>query len=336
MRPRGRAMARETCPDRCPPIGPCNLCGGIGDVAAAGHPRLLRCRECGLVTLEKFPDHRELAALYQEDYYREATGERFLAPFEWALSLFARLRARAIIRRQAAPGAILDVGCGRGDLLEVFRARGWRAVGTQISRTAAEAARRRRGVEVILGELPDLDLPGSSFHAVTFFHVLEHLDRPRAYLEEARRLLVDGGLLVIEIPNFSTLGFRILGTRNFCMDFPRHLVFFTPRSLATLVESCGFTIEGRSFFLPEYSIFTTLQNLLNLLLPGEPNRFYRALSSGEEGRRSRKSPLTWLHALAGVTLAPLAMASSLLGLAGTGNTLRIYCRKEPIREPVPA
>jgi 2-polyprenyl-3-methyl-5-hydroxy-6-metoxy-1,4-benzoquinol methylase len=313
----------------------CNVCGGPATALLAGEPAVVRCSSCGLVSLGKFPSKAEQQARYQENYYDREKGERFLGAFERALRLFKKLRARAILRRMPGPGSLLDVGCGRGDLLELFQERGWRAVGTQVSQTAARAARTLRGVEVILGELPQLSLPEQSFHAITFFHVLEHLDRPSDYLRKAHDLLAPGGLLVVEVPNWESPGLRLLGRRGFCFDYPNHLVFFTPSSLRRLLDECGFEVEAESHFSLEYSPYTTLQNLLNAL-PGEPNRLYRALGLSAEARKFRMSPWTWLHALLAALMAAPAFLISLTSLAfPAGNTLRLYCRKraEPSLAP---
>lgn len=305
----------------------CNLCGGGAELHLRGFPTVVRCRQCGLLSLAEFPDRQVREAGYQESYYREEDGERFFAPFEWALGALKKLRMRAIVRRVRGPGSILDVGCGRGDLIELFRKAGWRVLGTQISRTAAEAARRRRGVDVVVGELPELTLPESRFDVITFFHVLEHLDRPEAYLRRAHDLLADDGLLVVEVPDCDGPGFRLLGLKSLCLDYPHHLVFFTPRSLEGLLERTGFRVEALSRFSVEYSPYTTLQNLINVL-PGSPNRLYRAFMRNAEGATFRKSPWTIIHAILAVVLAAPAFLASLSSLIlPTGNTMRFYCRK---------
>jgi hypothetical protein len=131
------------------------------------------------------------------------------------------------------------------------------------------------------------------------------------------------------VPSFASPGFRVLGTRNFCTDYPNHIVFITPGSLAWLLGPCGFRVEEVSRFSLEYSPYTTLQNLLNFL-PGTPGRLYKALMGNEEGRRLRWSPVTWAHALLACVLAPVALLLSLAGLvAPVGNTMRFYCIKSP-------
>lgn len=304
----------------------CRFCGADVSICVQGPPALLRCRSCGLVFPERIPTPDVRREGYEEEFYPGKDGARFLPPFEWLIEGFLRLRMAGIRRRHPGPGTLLDVGCGRGNLLELFQRRGWGVLGTQLSRTATAAA-RRRGVEVLCGELPEMELPAASFDVVTFYHVLEHLDRPESYLRKAAELLRTGGLLVVEAPNFGSPGFRVLGSRNFCLDHPHHLVFFTPASLGALLRRTGFAVEGLSHFSLEYSPYTTLQNLLNLL-PGEPSRLYRSFMGNAEGRRLRRSPLTWIHAAMALALAVPALVLSALGLLfPVGNTIRFYCRR---------
>ncbi len=332
----------------------CPSCGG-GDLENRFHgsPEVLECRSCRLAFLAEFPSPAERAAYYQDEYYEEGTGQRFLRPFERLVRAFRNRRARDILKRlpaaaegrgqntgrntgrNAGRNAFLDIGCGRGLLLEAFERRGWEAVGTQLSRTAPAACRGGSGVRILNGELPELRLDEESFRAIAIYHVLEHVDRPAEYLAETRRLLRPDGLLVVEVPDAGGPGFRFLGLRNFCLDHPNHLLFFRPGTLRRMLEAAGFEIAAESRFSLEYSPFTTLQNLLNLL-PGAENRLYRSLMRNAEGRRLRREPLTWLHALLGALLAGPAFFLSLAGLFfPVGNTLRFYCWTSPVRKAQP-
>ncbi|MFV2071570.1 MAG: class I SAM-dependent methyltransferase [Thermoanaerobaculales bacterium] len=317
----------------------CELCGLPLDETAEevheGPPILIRCGECGLVRLKVFPDENALRDVYQKDYYDAEKGERFAVPLEWLVRAFRWQRMRSILRREPGPTSLLDIGCGRGTLVAMLAQRGWRAVGTQVSETAARAARQRLGAEVLLGDLPDLEIPDDSFRVVVFFHVLEHLDHPARFLRKSWEILEDGGLLIVEVPNYRSPGILVLGLRNLTVDYPHHLFFFSPESLRAMLRGAGFEVESESHFSLEYSPFTTLQNFLNLL-PGRPNRLYASCQKNREGRRLRRQPLTWAHGLLAILLAPLAFLASLLGLIlPIGNTLRIYSRKLPIPEQLP-
>lgn len=309
----------------------CELCGqGLPRRRAPlpPAPELLACPGCGLFSLVVLPPPAERRAGYQEEYYDAEQGERFLGPLERLVRFFRGRRRRDLLRRFAggAPRSFLDVGCGRGLLVELFAAAGFAAVGTQLSETAARAA-RGRGADVRVGELRELALPAASFGIVVLYHVLEHVEAPLAELREAARLLAPGGLLVVEVPSFDRPLFRLLGTRDLCIDYPHHLYFFTPATLRPLFAAAGLEIDEESHFSLEYSPVTTLQNLLNLL-PGRPNRLLDALRRNSAAATLRRSPATALHFLLALALAPAALGLSLLGLAlPIGNTYRVYARK---------
>lgn len=312
----------------------CELCGHAlprrrGVLPAA--PELVACPGCDLVSLAVLPPPAERKAGYQEEYYDAEQGERFLGPLEALVRFFRRRRRgdllRHFARRAAAvPRSFLDVGCGRGLLVDLFAEKGFAAVGTQLSETAARAA-RARGADVRVGELRELALPAGSFGIVVVYHVLEHVEAPLADLREAARILAPGGLLVVEVPSFARPGYRLLGLRDLCIDYPHHLYFFEPATLRPLLAAAGFRIDEESHFSLEYSPVTTLQNLLNLL-PGRPNRLLDALRRNKASAALRRSPLTALHFLLAAALAPAALALSLLGLVlPIGNTYRIYASR---------
>ncbi len=312
---------------------PCTLCRDPGPPMARvfdSEPDLLRCSSCGVARLEHVLSESERSALYQEDYYDGDRGERFSFPLEHFVIFFRWIRARDIERRLDGPGRILDIGCGRGRFLDFLSRRGFETFGTQLSLTAARASRERGGTEILIGELPDLDLQEASFDVVTFYHVLEHLAEPDEYLRQAWSLLREDGLLLIEVPDFGSPGFRFLGRRNLCFDYPHHIFFFSRESLEKLVSRCGFRSVSSSYFSLEYSPITTLQNLLNFL-PGSSNRFLESAKNSSAARSLRRQPLTWLHMVLAVFLAPVALAISLLGMIlPVGNTYRLYCRKQDL------
>ena len=79
---------------------------------------------------------------------------------------------------RAAP-PVLDIGCGRGELLLLLREAGVEAAGIEGDPAVAQAA-RRRGLDVIEGNVDRVlrDLPDASRGAVTAIHLLEHLETP--------------------------------------------------------------------------------------------------------------------------------------------------------------
>jgi 2-polyprenyl-3-methyl-5-hydroxy-6-metoxy-1,4-benzoquinol methylase len=145
------------------------------------------------------------------------------------------------------PGKLLDVGCGTGAFLREARARGWEAVGTELSHDGAETA-RANGFEIAEGEIWEAEFPSGTFDVVTCWHVIEHVGSPRRLLEEIRRLLRPGGWLVLATPNLEDHFFRsayaIARGRRPRLYEPNerelHLFVFSTHTLRRLVESVGF------------------------------------------------------------------------------------------------
>lgn len=133
---------------------------------------------------------------------------------------------------------VLDVGCGRGEWLELLCEQAMAAHGVDTDEGML-AACRERGLSVTHGDaikhLASLD--SHSLLAVTGFHIAEHLpfDVLQALLAQARRVLVPGGLLVLETPNPENL---LVGAANFYID-PTHQRPLPSQLLVFLAEHQG-------------------------------------------------------------------------------------------------
>lgn len=147
---------------------------------------------------------------------------------------------------------ILEIGCGNGSNLSIFRSLGHDTIGVEPDVAALEAA-REQGHTVFQGtaeELPQ-DVLHERFDAIVFMHVLEHCIDPFVAVKNAVELLETGGVLVAEVPNNECLGAKRFGELWYWLDVPRHLNFFTARSLDELVSFAG--LRESSIFYRGYS-----------------------------------------------------------------------------------
>ena len=137
---------------------------------------------------------------------------------------------------EAAP--ILDLGCGRGELLEVLRTEGLVASGVDTNRAAVEQC-REQGLSVELGDAFDVlrKLPEASLGGLAALHVVEHLPFPLVLklLDEALRVLRPGGVAIFETPNPKNV---LVGSSNFYID-PTHRNPVHPLTLRHLMEARG-------------------------------------------------------------------------------------------------
>jgi len=185
-------------------------------------------------------------ALYGESYYAAWRAEAGPRRRMWK----RRLRFLEDSRR----GRLLDVGCAEGSFLREAKASGFQVEGTELSPHPARFAAALLGARVHCGSLPELGLPGASFAAVTFWHVLEHTEDPGANLRAARELLEPGGRLVVAVPNrHNTIfraAYRIARGRPVHLydpaDREQHLHHWDPASLRASLEAHGFLVEAVS------------------------------------------------------------------------------------------
>lgn len=133
---------------------------------------------------------------------------------------------------------VVDIGCGRGEWLELLESEGIKAQGVDRNRIFVEEC-RRAGLTVIEADaLTHLrNLPSESLNALTSFHLVEHLrfEALINLLDEMVRILRHGGLLILETPNPENL---LVGGCNFYAD-PTHRRPIPSQTLQFLLESRG-------------------------------------------------------------------------------------------------
>jgi SAM-dependent methyltransferase len=134
---------------------------------------------------------------------------------------------------------VLDIGCGRGDWLELLNEEGINAYGVDADERSVELAIARK-LDVRLGDAfaHMSEIPAGSLAAITGFHLVEHVstDDLVTLLDLAFRDLMPGGLLILETPNPENF---VVSSTDFYMD-PTHRNPIPPPLLAFLTGSRGF------------------------------------------------------------------------------------------------
>jgi SAM-dependent methyltransferase len=110
--------------------------------------------------------------------------------------------------------------------------------------------------------------------------LLEHLDRPGAFLEAVKQLVVPGGTLVLTTPNGHALTNVLAGIAGRELVNPDHVGWFSWRTLVTLLDRHGWRLESLSYYpfprvqsgaaLPRVA-FNTYQALLRPVFRVRPN-----------------------------------------------------------------
>ncbi|HVG33006.1 MAG TPA: methyltransferase domain-containing protein [Pyrinomonadaceae bacterium] len=126
-----------------------------------------------------------------------------------------------ILKDAGITDAIVDLGCGRGEWLEVLKEEGFEALGVETNRAMIEQC-RERALEVTESDAITYlqGLPRESLRAVTGLHFIEHLpfETLIKLLDEVVRVLKPGGLAIFETPNPENI---MVSSYNFYLD-PTH------------------------------------------------------------------------------------------------------------------
>jgi 2-polyprenyl-3-methyl-5-hydroxy-6-metoxy-1,4-benzoquinol methylase len=137
------------------------------------------------------------------------------------------------------PGPVLDIGAGRGELLELLRERHVTSWGVErddelvaVASSRGVDVRLQDGLEALRGAAP------GSLGAVTLIHVIEHLPQSELIeiVNEAHERLAIGGKLVLETPNPQSL---YIYARAFWLD-PTHTRPIHPVYVEFLLRNAGF------------------------------------------------------------------------------------------------
>jgi len=164
---------------------------------------------------------------------------------------------------------ILDLGCGRGEWLELLKENGFVAKGIDFNRVMVRQC-QEFGLDVTESDMIEYlrNQQPNSFGALTGFHILEHLPFKTviSLFDEALRVLKSGGMVIFETPNPENL---IVAACNFYFD-PTHRNPLPPRLLDFLIESRGFgkteiiRLHPHSFFKEEIQVSQEIRELISL------------------------------------------------------------------------
>jgi O-antigen chain-terminating methyltransferase len=177
--------------------------------------------------------------IVSNNFYR-AFEERYYAPRDVIKSI--RRQYLPLVEPLAAiypGGATFDLGCGRGEWLELMSEQGFSPFGVDLDAGMLEAC-QELGLTAIQGDAVAYlqTMESNSQVLVSAFHVVEHIsfEQLQTVVSEALRVLRPGGLLILETPNPENI---VVGTNNFYLD-PTHQKPIPSLLLSFVVEHGGF------------------------------------------------------------------------------------------------
>ncbi len=225
--------------------------------------QLYWCEKSQLGCIHPLPELKKIASFYEIDEYYTHQADSRDSDSSSSISFLDKLRTHLAWRFDrgvdvtsqwwkqqfgTASYSILEIGCANGELMEELQADGHKVWGVEPDRQALVFA-QQRGLDVFYGTAESLppEVKSRQYDTIVMNHVLEHTRDPLLALRNAMNLLVDGGKLVMEVPNNSCIGLKSSGVAWMHLDVPRHLYFFTPHSFRAICEKVGFEIISTEF-----------------------------------------------------------------------------------------
>ena len=277
-------------------VSSCNLCRSDRIRKVDPDFNLCRCDSCGYV----FDSPRPSVAAVARFYSQTGKYDSWLQQ-ERARDLLWKRRLRKLLPHRA-PGTLLDIGAGIGQFLHHAQPLFARVTGTEISSSAVKIAREKYGLDLLAGQVEDLNLPPSSFDNITLFHVLEHVHDPARLINLCRDLLRPRGTMVIAVPNDvlawssrvkkagKRLGIKpfqkfspVLGIARAGASREIHLSHFTPDVLRRLLQNSGLAVVHES--LDPYYVSSGVR----LMMDGAYYALHRMLKQRSRSTATKRS-----------------------------------------------
>ena len=195
----------------------CNLCGAdkperylsLSDryYGRSEEFTMVRCLYCGLLYLNPRPGREAMSRYYEADYYSYTALQDFSVRTSfsgWKGKLFGEIYRDSLFGKllrsyfvswrgnwrwfyaadpEKRGGRVLDIGCGSGQTLLLFKKFGWEAYGIDISEQACEVG-RKHGLKIHQGEFEDLSYPDEFFDFIWMNHVLNICEILRKLLKK--------------------------------------------------------------------------------------------------------------------------------------------------------
>ncbi len=280
-----------------------------------GKFKIVKCKSCGLIFINPQPQGKELERHYPKSYYSfsKITKRRksklrvllynvyfnphkgnYLLKFLF-LPLKFYLRGTIISKSKK----LLDVGCGSGQFLYEMKQLGLEVYGVEPGNFDKKNA-KKLDLNIKNTDLIKAKYPSNYFDIITINQVLEHINNPIENLQEIKRIMKKGGILIIGVPNHNCLAHWLFRKNWYALDVPRHLFDYSDKILMDKLKRGGFQIE-------------------KIRYNSRPNQFSISLIYALNARKN-EIILTLLDIL----FLPLTYIVNLLKIS---DQVEIYCRK---------
>jgi len=178
-------------------------------------------------------NHYQIEYNNEEDYY----DEYIMLPHADSIYGFRERQIKQLFDMNPNAKSFIEIGCGDGGFLVHASKYYSRVVGNEPSNVYNKLT-QDKGFECMSEYITNETEVKETFDSFCAKQVFEHLPSPKETLTKIYKMINNGGVGFIEIPN----GAKTIYNKRYYDIFTDHVNYFTPTSLAKLAEECGFIV----------------------------------------------------------------------------------------------
>jgi 2-polyprenyl-3-methyl-5-hydroxy-6-metoxy-1,4-benzoquinol methylase len=291
-----------------------------------GYPGLFSvsgCRGCGHRRLDAAFSPTELTRQYSDFYPRSTLNLDSFRPYTEARGRRAWLAGERASAYTWVPRnvRILDIGCGFGETLAYYKARGCDAHGIEADENIIRVG-ERYDLNVIAGLFDPKYYEPESFDYVTLDQVIEHVADPREFLAGVASVLKPGGVVILSTPNSRSANARLMGSKWINWHIPYHLQHFSKKSLRVLAKQNGLELTSIRTLTNSAWLRYQWLHMWSRPGPGQKSAFWDSERRGRtiSRRLRRSSEILWRAKV-------FQAATRILDVFGLGDNYLCFLRK---------
>lgn len=234
----------------------CVRCGGRY-MTLGGIPLLVRNQAEHLAAIES-------ARVVNPGWYEREQPPEVASPWRHHLRR-RRLYVTSVIKREMARRGLdkscrlLDLGCGDGNNLAWLGEFSDNLYGSDYNLLRLVRAQKKVSArQIFLANILDYPVEDNFFDIIYFNHVIEHIPQDLAALQEVRRILKPGGVLVLGAPNQGCWWWQLaLKRAPGSLLGTDHVHFYTARILSCMMRKARlevFESKGMGFGPPDHHL----------------------------------------------------------------------------------
>lgn len=201
-----------------------------------GNIELLKCKNCDITYLEKFPDNDSLKSFYSDNYHISThTSDIELRRSVQQIENYHILDL--IKKHNFEAKSIVDIGCDTGFFIDEARRNCYEVYGIELNQEAVRYCNN-----IGLNVKNSIDEFKLKFDIAVMNHSLEHFANPKQFINNLSLYIADKGIVIIRVPAFDSFFSKLLKHKWIWFQPSNHYFHYSIRSIKYLLESCNFEV----------------------------------------------------------------------------------------------